>query len=278
MYNSGTTTRQSGRHRPPLKWAGGKYRIVEYIKSRLPAGKRLIEPFTGSAALFLNTDFDDYLLNDINADLVNFYRFLHNRGDSFTRYAEQFFSGHYNNEDAFYDFRETFNTTADKRLKAGLFLYLNRHGYNGLCRYNAAGEFNVPFGRYRHPYFPARELGYFSKKAQGIRFANRDFAAIMKSARPGDIIYCDPPYIPLSQTANFTTYSKNGFSMTEQEQLVNLAKELAARDIPVLVSNHATEASKNLYREATIHTLDVQRNISRLGNNRKPATELLAVF
>ena len=135
--------------RPFLKWAGGKYRLIERIKEKLPPGKRLLEPFAGSCALSLNTDYDSYWLNDINADLINLYKTLQKDGPSFIAFCRAFFKDTNNTPEKFYELRQQFNTEKDIYSKAALFLYLNRHGYNGLCRYNSSGEFNVPFGQYK---------------------------------------------------------------------------------------------------------------------------------
>ena len=138
--------------RPFLKWAGNKYRIIDQIRRKLPQGKRLIEPFVGSAAVFLNTDYERYLLTDTNADLIELYKLLKKEGKDFIEYSNSFFTDKNNNEEHYYNYREVFNTTDDCALKSALFIYMNRHGYNGLCRYNSQGKFNVPFGSYKKPY------------------------------------------------------------------------------------------------------------------------------
>ena len=133
--------------KPFLKWAGGNYRLIDRIQSVLPAGNRLIEPFVGSGAVFLNTNYKSNLLTDSNPDLINLFKNLQNEGQNFINYCSSFFVPENNNELAFYQFREEFNTTTDIRKKSALFGYLNRHCFNGLCRYNSKGGFNVPFGR-----------------------------------------------------------------------------------------------------------------------------------
>jgi len=120
--------------RPFLKWAGNKYQILSRIVQELPQGSRLIEPFAGSGAVFLNTDFDRYLINDINPDLIGLFETLKQRGEAFIDYAAGFFTPRYNGEKAYYRLRDRFNRTRDVSEKSALFLYLNRHGYNGLCR------------------------------------------------------------------------------------------------------------------------------------------------
>lgn len=264
--------------KPFLKWAGGKYKIVNRIKQLLPAGTRLVEPFTGSAALFLNTDFPSYLLADINPDLITLYQTLQVEGAPFVDYCQTFFAPENNDKAAYYAFREQFNSTADPRLKSALFLYLNKHCFNGLCRYNAGGEFNVPFGRYKKPYFPRPEMLFFHQQAQRATIIQANFVTVMEACRPGDVVYCDPPYVPLSDTANFTSYSAGKFGLEQQVQLARLAESLAGQGIPVVISNHNTAFTRRQYRRAVLNKFPVQRHISRDGANRTKVNELLALF
>jgi DNA adenine methylase len=264
--------------KPFLKWAGGKYRLLERIKKQLPPGRRLVEPFAGSGALFLNADYRSYLLGDSNADLIDLYQILKEEGEDFIGRCRRYFNPATNAEDIYYELRGRFNETTDRREKAALFLYLNRHGYNGLCRYNASGAFNTPFGRYKKPYFPVKEMRHFAKKARRALFACRDFRDTMAATEAGDVVYCDPPYVPLSPTASFTEYSSGGFGSSEQQALAKLAGELAGRGIPVLISNHDTAFTRRLYRGARLTPFKVQRFISCRGESRGRAAELLALF
>ena len=265
--------------KPFLKWAGNKYKIVERIKALLPEGKRLVEPFVGSGALFLNTDYPSYLLTDANADLITLYQHLQTEGNTFIEYCRPLFASENNDKDRYYELRQEFNTINDSRRKSAIFLYMNKHGYNGLCRYNSKGGFNVPFGRYKRPYFPEKEMLYFFQKSQNATFQYADFREVMDACVPTDVVYCDPPYVPLSETANFTSYSSGGFSWMEQKLLAKLAEGLAAQKIPVLISNHDTEFVRNLYINANIvRFLSVQRYISCNGDNREKAQEILALF
>jgi len=264
--------------KPFLKWPGGKYRILEQIKRKLPAGQRLIEPFVGSGAVFLNTEYPQYILSDINEDLINLYTVLQREGEAFIQYCAGLFIPENNQESQYYRLREEFNNTTDAFRKAALFVYLNKHGYNGLCRYNASGGFNVPFGRYAKPYFPEKEMRYFYLKSQNAVIEHRDFRETMRLAQPGDVVYCDPPYVPLSATANFTAYSAGGFGEKEQMELADLARTLAHRGVTVVISNHRTEFIIAAYEEAVIETFEVRRFISCDGANRNKVGELLAVF
>lgn len=265
--------------KPFLKWAGGKYRIIEHILNALPPGSRLVEPFTGSGAIFLNAPHMQFLLADVNPDLVNLYQFVKNEGAAFIDYCELLFCEQNNHSDSYYQFRLKFNQSAlGSRLRAALFLYLNRHGYNGLCRYNLSGKYNVPFGHYVKPYFPKHELLYFHKKSQDAEFFQGDFKTTMLQARQGDVVYCDPPYVPLSKTSSFTAYTQTKFNESEQIILAKLAQNLANNGIPVVISNHDTRFTRDLYQQASIQSFSVQRQISCKGQSRLSVQEIIAVF
>jgi len=264
--------------RPFLKWPGSKYRIVDAIKARLPKGERLVEPFVGSGAVFLNTDYNRYLLNDNNPDLINLYRILKKEGEPFIQFCRTFFTPENNTATRYYEFRYLFNTTDDLRLKSALLIYLNRHGYNGLIRYNQQHEFNVPFGEYKKPYFPLEEMRFFWRKSKKATFTCNDFTVTMSRAKRGDVLYCDPPYVPLSATSNFTSYSAGGFSMAQQAKLAELAERLSRKGIPVLISNHDTAFTAVTYQNAEVSHLQLRRFISCYGDNRNEVGEVLALF
>lgn len=264
--------------KPFLKWAGNKYKSVERIKAVLPHGRRLIEPFAGAGALFLNSDFDEYLIADANPDLITLFKVIQTYKFDFIEYAQSFFTLQNNDEKKFYEFRTLFNQTKDKKLKSALFIYLNRHCYNGLCRYNQKGEFNTPFGRYAKVYFPQVELESFIEKSQKAVFECADFEEIMLSAQAGDVIYCDPPYVPLSKTASFTSYATDGFGLQKQQRLARVAELVAHRGIPVVISNHETEFTLKEYSRAKIESFDIRRTISSNASKREMAREVLALF
>ncbi|NAZ94699.1 Dam family site-specific DNA-(adenine-N6)-methyltransferase, partial [Vibrio toranzoniae] len=153
--------------------------------------------------VFLNTEYESYILADINSDLINLYNIVKLRTDDFVRDARVLFTPEYNMSEQFYLIRQEFNASKDAYRRALLFLYLNRHCYNGLCRYNLSGEFNVPFGRYKKPYFPEAELYWFAEKSQKAVFVCEHYQETLQKAASGSVVYCDPPYAPLSATANF---------------------------------------------------------------------------
>ena len=264
--------------KPFLKWAGSKYKIIDKITEFLPSGDRLIEPFVGSGAVFLNTNYPDYLLADSNADLIHLYKCIQIQGIDFIDYAKHLFTPDNNTEESFYKLRMEFNSTQDIRRKSAIFIYLNRHCFNGLCRYNGKGKFNVPFGRYTKPSFPELEITNFFHKSQDVKFKISDFVETINMAKIGDVIYCDPPYVPLSKTSNFTNYTKSEFTLKHQAQLSDMASSLMEKGISVTISNHDTEFTRTLYDAAKIEYFDVQRFISSNAGNRIKAPELLATF
>lgn len=264
--------------KPFLKWAGSKFRCIETILNSLPPAKRLIEPFTGSGAIFINSNYPDYLLAEENNDLVALFESLQKEGEEFIDYCAQFFSSDNNCAEKYYQFRELFNQSIDMRHRAALFLYLNRHGYNGLCRYNQRGLYNVPFGRYSKPYFPRLEMHYFHKKSHCAKFIQSDFRQTFALAQAGDLIYCDPPYVPLSSSANFSSYTHKKFNENDQIDLAHLAMESAERGITVIISNHDTDFTRHHYRHSKIFSFPVSRFISCQANKRQSAQELVAIF
>lgn len=266
------------RIRPFLKWAGGKFRIIDRIREVLPAGDRLIEPFAGSGAVFLNTSYKRYLVADSNKDLINVFRHVCDGGEEFIDDCRTLFHPDNNAAEPFYRLRDEFNNTADLRRKAALFIYLNRHCFNGLCRYNSRGGFNVPFGRYAGPTLPEAALRAFARHSKSAEFEVLGFLETMERAVRGDVVYCDPPYVPISETANFTDYTLEGFGPKEQELLAKKATELARRGVPVIISNHDTPFTRSAYKEASITAFGVQRFISCDATTRGKADELLAVF
>lgn len=266
--------------RPLLKWAGAKTKLVPHIRALVPDGcGRLVEPFAGSAAVALNLGFRENLLADSNPDVVAVYQALRRAPRRFVADCRALFRPEYNDRIAFNERREEFNRCRDRYRRACLFIYLNRHGYNGLCRYNSRGGFNVPFGRYPRPYFPEDECATMREFLRRAEVRCADFRAILREAGAGDFVYCDPPYSPLTRTASFTAYARAGFSHDDQVDLVGACREAAARGAYVVMSNHDTPITRELYAAADrIVALQVPRMISCVPTNRGKASELLVVY
>lgn len=270
------------KHRAFLKWAGGKYRLIDQISQHLPQKACLIEPFVGAGSVFLNTEFERYLLADINPDLISLFNVVKNDVERYIKHTRQLFLDKQANTPQFYyQQRQRFNQSNDLFERAVLFLYLNRFGFNGLCRYNQKREYNVPFGDYRSHYFPEKELRFFAEKAQCATFICADFEQVFQIALDKQdeyVIYCDPPYAPLEQQSNFTQYAGGGFSLTQQQLLADYAEQLQAVNIPVIISNHDTPFTRDIYHKAIIQPLKVQRSIAQKSDSRIKVNELLAIF
>ncbi len=267
------------KHRAFLKWAGGKFKLVDELAKYLPAGERLVEPFVGAGSVFLNTDYPSYLLCDINQDLIDLYNIIKETPAEYITAAKKLFVDEMNNKEAYYRVRTDFNKSHDPFLRSVYFLYLNRHGFNGLCRYNRKGGFNVPFGKYRKPYFPEQEIWAFSHKSQRAEFKCIGYEKAFEQLGEGDVIYCDPPYAPLSTTASFTTYVGAGFSLDDQALLARYSRHTAQElKLPVIISNHDIPLTRELYRGAHLAKIQVQRNISQKGTGRNKVDELIALY
>jgi DNA adenine methylase len=266
--------------RPFLKWAGGKTRLVATIREVVPrSATRLVEPFVGGGAVALNLGLPAALLADTNPDLIEVYARLQESAENFIAECAELFVAENNMAAAYYARREEFNATTDRRRRATLFVYLNRHGYNGLCRYNARGGFNVPFGRYKAPRLPGEEMRAFAAVLRACVLRRADFRAVLVEAGAGDFVYCDPPYVPASATANFTGYAPGGFTARDQGDLVAGCAAAARRGACVVLSNHDTPETRELYRGADeCRELLVARRISCNIAARRPARELLAIF
>lgn len=261
-----------------LKWAGGKYNLMEAIVGHLPEADTLVEPFVGAGSVFLNTNYSNYLLNDINADLIHLYQFLQQKPQQLINDARLLFVDNNNEKSVFLAMRQLFNQTTDPYLRSLLFLFLNRHCYNGLCRYNQSGFFNVPFGKYKKPYFPEAELEAFAEKAKRATFVCMDYQQLFAQLPAEAAVYCDPPYVPLSKTASFTSYAKNSFNLDDQADLANLSEQAQQRGHAVLISNHDTSWTRKIYQGAELHSIQVGRSISQKGSSRGKVAELFALY
>jgi DNA adenine methylase len=265
--------------KPFLKWAGGKHKLVNVISEKLGKSKRLVEPFVGSGAVFMGTNFDSYLLCDTNKDLIDLYNNLKFEEELLIAETLKLFDQKNNTEEIFYELRSEFNELVDKSIrKSALFIYLNKHAFDGLCRYNSKGKFNVPFGRYKTTKVPIVEMKLFAKKAKLAEFICCEFEETFTKLKEGDVIYCDPPYVPLSITASFTSYHVNEFGATQQQNLATCAETAKRNGYKVVISNHDTEYTREIYANANIDTLEVRRTISSKATTRGLAKELLATF
>ena len=252
-------------YRPPLKWAGGKRWLVPKLERlwRNHRDKRLVEPFCGGLAVALGLKPREALLGDINPHTVNFYKQL--QAGLMVDIPMR------NDRELYLTHRAEFNrinrgSKANSSKAAALFYFLNRTGFNGLCRFNKSGGFNVPFGRHTTIRYTS-DFSHYKPVLADWEFVCGDFASLNIAA--GDFIYADPPY-----DVQFTSYAAGGFGWPEQERLVAW---LDRHDGPVVASNQATERVLTLYHEHgfKVRKLPAPRAISRTGD-RTPATEMLA--
>jgi DNA adenine methylase len=250
---------------PPLKWAGGKRWQLPYLQRlwQSHSCRRLVEPFCGGLAIALGLQPAAALLNDINPHLINFYEWL--------KAGLVVDLDMVNDERVFYSHRTRFNellTTGGARTReaAALFYYLNRTGYNGLCRFNRSGLFNVPFGRYARIAY-VRDFASYAGALRGSTFTCGDIEEV--ALEPDDFVYADPPY-----DVEFTQYSRNRFTWSDQQRA---AERLAAHAGPVVLVNQATPRIEQLYRQLgfEIRFLEAPRRISCTGD-RTPAREIVA--
>ncbi|MBU4683288.1 Dam family site-specific DNA-(adenine-N6)-methyltransferase [Cedecea davisae] len=266
--------------RPFLKWAGGKFSLLGELDKHIPAGQRLIEPFVGGGSVFLNSDkHAQFLLADVNADLINLYRMLAAAPDDVIAAARHMFEL-LNSADDFDAIKAEFNGQClDAVERAAALLYLNRHCFNGLIRYNQRHEFNVGYGKYKSPYFPESEISAFASMAHNCVFLNADFNRTLALAGAGDVVYCDPPYEPLPGTDGFTGYSAGGFKWEHQVALVECCAAAHQRGAQIVISNSTAPKIIELYEQHgfELHYVAGCRAISCNGG-REAARDLIATL
>ncbi|EPD5616122.1 DNA adenine methylase [Enterobacter hormaechei subsp. hoffmannii] len=256
-----------------LKWAGNKTAIMSELKKHLPDGPRLVEPFAGSCAVMMATDYPYYLVADINPDIINLYQVIKEDVNSFIHLVERIFSK-FTTEEDYYKCRQFFNTVPLEPIeKAAYFLFLNRHCYRGLCRYNQRGLFNVPYGNYKKPYLPVDEIRAFAEKAVRATFICASYDETLAMLQAGDVVYCDPPY-----DGTFSGYHTAGFSDDDQYDLASILVRRSSEGHPIIVSNSDTRLIRSFYRKFTLHRISTKRSIGVAAGEGKKADELIAVL
>jgi DNA adenine methylase len=265
-------TEASGR--PFLKWAGGKRQLLEHLLRRAPSKySRFYEPFIGGGALFFALEPKRAVLCDVNQRLIRTYQGVR---DDVERVID-LLQGYRYDSKFFYEMREQDIDARPDAEVAAWFIYLNKTGFNGLYRVNSKNRFNVPFGRYARPRICNPEtLRACSRALRGAKLMNVDFETAVKTAKRGDFVYFDPPYVPLSATSSFTSYTSDGFDAEAQVRLRDTALRLKRRGVRVLLSNSSAEFVKELYREH-FQLLEVAalRPVNSNGAKRGAVTELL---
>jgi DNA adenine methylase len=265
--------------RPVLKWAGGKRRLVPLILKQLPSRIRTYyEPFLGGGAVFFalcaEGRFERAVVSDRNADLVEVYRAIQRNVEDVIEALEAYGKRH--SETQYYRVREL--ELEGRVARAARLIYLNKTGYNGLYRVNREGRFNVPMGRYTNPTIcdPTR-LRAAARALRGVQIRSGDFESVCRRARPGDAVYFDPPYLPVSRTSSFAAYDACPFGLDEHERLARVFSDLAERDVTAVLSNSHTPDTARLYRDFTTQVIDVPRPINSVAARRGAVGELLVV-
>jgi len=262
--------------KPPLKWAGGKRKLLPSIMPLLPTKyNRYIEPFSGGASLFFRLKPENAILCDINEELINFYKILRDDHEGLIESLKK----HENTEEYYFKIRDVDRTEGYKSWtnveRASRFLYLNKTCFNGLHRVNSKGHFNVPFGNRKSPNIVDEfVLRRCSRILTTADLRTDDFKEIMPDIEQGNFIYCDPPYDPISKTASFTGYSKEDFGDADQARLKGFCEYAASAGAYFAVSNSDTEFIRDLYKDYCINTIQAARSINSKGAGRGKVNEV----
>lgn len=263
--------------KPVLKWVGGKRQLISDIQKNLPSNyNSYFEPFIGGGALFFHLKKTGCHINDFNEDLVNVYEVVKKQPHKLIASLKE----HKNTEEHYYETRALDRNSEFSKMsavdKASRFIFLNRTGFNGLYRVNRSGQNNVPFGKYENPQIvDADNILACSKLLKETIITNGDFENIKGSIKKGDLVYFDPPYIPISKTSSFTSYTSEGFSTNEQQRLRIFCDYIDSIGAYFLLSNSSAEEVKVLYDGYRIQKVTANRAINCKSNGRGKVGELL---
>jgi DNA adenine methylase len=263
---------------PVVKWVGGKTKLLPELLARLPdSWNRYYEPFAGGAAMFFRLAPKRAVLADFNHDLIGLYTAIANDVSSVIRRLELHREAH--SESHYYETRTRWN---DREVswstpeRAAAFIYLNKTCFNGLWRVNRSGAFNVPIGRYTDPPICVPDT---LRAAQQIlaraEIRRADYRTAVSDARAGDFLYFDPPYDPMTPTANFTSYTSNVFGADQQRELADTARALVAKGCRVMLSNHDTPFIRSIYKGMRIDRVKCARAINSNASKRGEVDEVI---
>ena len=262
--------------RPFVKWVGGKRQLLDILHDAAPGEfGRYYEPFIGGGAFLFSQLPDSATISDANPELINCYQVIHNDVEALIRSLRT----HKNEEEHFYAVRakKLSNMTAVQR--ASRFIFLNKTCFNGLYRENKSGQFNSPFGRYKNPKIVDTEnLRAISEylNTYDVEIKHSGYQFVLDKALPGDYVYFDPPYVPMTKTANFASYVKGGFGLQDQVELAHTFAELDKKGVKVMLSNSNTPIIHDLYKGFNIKIVYASRAINCKGGKRgKEANEVL---
>jgi DNA adenine methylase len=266
---------QNSSSKPFLKWAGGKQRLLPQLLPLLQHRDRLIEPFVGAGSVFLGLDTASYVINDANSDLVAVWTALQVRPTEFVRRSAALFNLEHHSRAAYECVRLEFNQSTDRFERAVRFIYLNRFGFNGLFRVNSGGGFNVPYGHPQSlPLFPYERVDAAQAKLERCTILNGGFSYALDLATAGDLVYCDPPYLPSTNGKSFAGYTARAFDYQGHVALLERSIAAASRGATVYISNHDTPETRALYKNCQCIELEVGRTVGS-AKTRRMAQELL---
>lgn len=264
---------------PFIKWVGGKSRLLEQLESHFPESfERYHEPFVGGGAVFFRVQPESATLSDVNPRLINAWRAVRDQPWDVIDRLEQ----HRLRHDAgyYYDARTRFNRGrgVNPLDQAALFIYLNKTCFNGLYRENRRGEFNVPVGKYVNPgVYDVQNILAVSARLKDVDLQVGGFETVLERARPGDFVYFDPPYVPISATSSFTNYVGGGFDARLQERLRDVFGALVERGCSVVLSNSDCAYVRELYSPWRIETVEAPRSINSRGDRRGNVSEVVVI-
>jgi DNA adenine methylase len=273
--------------RPILKWVGGKGQLLNEILVRvemLPVGfRRYHEPFVGGGAVFFEMARRNMLprakacISDNNPRLIAVYQGVQQDVDAVIARLERHKKRHHDGDSKAYYYKVRAQQPDNLIDQAARIIYLNKTGYNGLYRENSKGLFNVPFGRYKNPAIcdEANLRAVAEALSKHAKLAVQSFGAVLGDAEPGDLVYFDPPYDPVSKTASFTSYAQGGFGELEQRELAETYATLAERGVYVLLSNSSTKLIRHLYKDFNIDTVYATRAVNTRADRRGKVSEVL---
>ena len=261
-----------------MKWAGGKTGLVPELKSLLPKSwNNYHEPMIGGGAFFFSLEnTGKSFLSDCNQELINAYQVVRDNLEELLLDLES----HKHCKDYYYALRaedrlESYSDWSPVK-RASRFLYLNKTCFNGLHRVNSKGQFNVPFGDYKNPNIVNREvLEACSRKLQNTELSLSGFENIIEKVKPDDLVYFDPPYVPLNKTSSFTSYTRDGFTLDDHLKLIQTMHELKKKKVKALLSNSYTEFILGASKGLKVHLVQARRAINSKSAGRTPVNEVI---
>lgn len=267
--------------KPILKWVGGKRQLLSEISPLIPGEfDKYFEPFVGAGAVIFDLLPNKAVINDLNNELINVYKVIKDNPDELIDLLKEHTNN--NNKEYFYKVREldrqtNYDTLSDI-YKASRTIYLNKTAYNGLYRVNKSGQFNTPWGRYKNPkILDADNILSMSKyfNSKDIKILNCDYKNALNSVSKGDFVYLDPPYLPISSSSAFTSYTADGFGIQQQEELKNTCDVLNNQGVKFLLSNSYHQFLLDLYKDYNIKIVEARRSVNSKGHKRGKIREIL---